>query len=123
MPDPHSLDPGQVSGELPQTRLEQQAPHVLVGLPEIIALRENLIVVFLLVFRPRGRGVLFGRGRERKPLPSALGHRVIDSGPPFPEFGVVQETLDDQESLFRVAFLLLFSDLSQHCFAAFLSGK
>src|ERR1017187_9846902 len=57
VPDPDAIDTRQVCDEFPEPRLQQQAPYRLVGLPEIIALGEDLIVV-LLVFRSRGRRIL-----------------------------------------------------------------
>ena len=50
MPYPYPVDTRQVRDALPESGLEQQAPDMLIGLPQIIALRKRLIVVLLLAF-------------------------------------------------------------------------
>ena len=94
---------------------------MLVGLPEIIALGEDLVVVLLLVLGPAARRILLAGRLEGEFLPPAPFDRVADRRPPLVQFLVVQEVLDDQESLFRVAFPLAFRDLGQHRLIASLS--
>src|ERR1017187_5799795 len=122
VPDPDAIDTRQVCDEFPEPRLQQQAPYRLVGLPEIIALGEDLIVV-LLVFRSRGRRILLLLPRRRKgePLPSPLIDRAADRRAPLLQFRLVQEMLNDQEPLRRVALPLPFRYFRQHRPVAFLS--
>src|ERR1039458_7469422 len=121
VPDPDAIDTRQVCDEFPEPRLQQQAPYRLVGLPEIIALGEDLIVV-LLVFRSRGRRILLlPRRRKGEPLPSPLIDRAADRRAPLLQFRLVQEMLNDQEPLRRVALPLPFRYFRQHRPVAFLS--
>jgi len=114
LPDPDTVDPGQVRHIFPEVRLQQETTYVLIGLPEVIALGKDPVVVLLFPSRPRPRrGLLSFRG-EGKPLLAPLGYGVVGGRPPFLEFLLIQEPRHDQESLLGVALPLLLRYLSQH---------
>jgi hypothetical protein len=81
MPYPDAVDGRQVSDAPAQGGLEHQAPELIVGLPEVEALREDAVVV-LLRFRFLGR-VLFPRCPVWHHPPAARSDRAVDGCAPF----------------------------------------